>query len=217
MIAAGRSGRAGNGAGPLYFTAGAGGDASTASNDGGAGGNFVFTGGNGGNSPGGALTGAAIGGDFEIFGGNAGIGGLGGGFNLPWRHGLHHRHWRVFTVNPGAPGDSGLTGSIILANIRGAVGIGTTSPFTLLDIATSSITGNGFKAQLSLTDNNAGANLKHWLFSSESGNLYIGTSTDLYATSTSAGLTILGGAGGGTSGFVGIGTSTPGSLLQSKE
>jgi len=76
-----------------------------------------------------------------------------------------------------------------------------------------SITGNGFKAQLSLTDNNAGANLKHWLFSSESGNLYIGTSTDLYATSTSAGLTILGGAGGGTSGFVGIGTSTPGSLL----
>jgi len=49
-----RDRRAGNGAGPLYFTAGAGGDASTASNDGGAGGNFVFTGGNGGNSPGGA-------------------------------------------------------------------------------------------------------------------------------------------------------------------
>ena len=54
-----------------------------------------------------------------------------------------------------------------------------------------------------LTDSNAGANLKHWLFSSEGGNLYIGTTTDASATSSPAALTLT------NTGNIGVGTSTP--------
>lgn len=88
------------------------------------------------------------------------------------------------------------------------VGIGTTTPAWKLDIATSSAsmnTGTGF-GQLALTDSGAGANLKHWLFTSLAGNLYIGSTTDQYATSTPA-FTILG------TGSIGIGTSTPSGAL----
>ena len=84
----------------------------------------------------------------------------------------------------------------------GALSIGTTSPNKnwALDVA-------GTRPILAITDNGAGTNLKHWLFSSQGGNLYIGTSTDLYATSTPAALTML------NSGRMGLGTSSPASLL----
>ncbi|OHB19049.1 MAG: hypothetical protein A2854_00860 [Parcubacteria group bacterium RIFCSPHIGHO2_01_FULL_56_18] len=83
----------------------------------------------------------------------------------------------------------------------GNLGLGTTSPFAALQIATT--TGKN----LVLSDSGAGANLKHWLFSSMNGNLYIGTTTDVFATSSPSAFTIT------NSGNVGIGTSTPGSLF----
>ena len=79
----------------------------------------------------------------------------------------------------------------------GNLGLGTTSPFASLQIATT--TGKN----LVLTDSSAGANLKHWLFSSQGGNFYLGTTTDVFATSTPAAMTIL------SNGDFGIGTTTP--------
>jgi hypothetical protein len=86
--------------------------------------------------------------------------------------------------------------------VNGNVGIGTTSPFSTLQIATT--TGKN----LVLSDSGAGANLKHWLFSSMGGNLYVGTTTDTYATSTPSALTIT------NAGNVGIGTTNPGGKLE---
>lgn len=65
----------------------------------------------------------------------------------------------------------------------GLTGFGTTTPFALFEIASSS-NSSTFKSQLVLTDTNAGANLKHWAFTSAAGALTIGTTSDLYATST---------------------------------
>ena len=92
------------------------------------------------------------------------------------------------------------TSSIFLAQ-SGYVGIGTTTPNWLLQVA-------GTRPSLALTDTSAGTNLKHWLFSSMGGNLYIGTSTDAYATSTPSALTIL------NNGNVGIGTASPTQKLE---
>ena len=92
-------------------------------------------------------------------------------------------------------------------NQLGDVGIGTTTPNWMFQIATSSI-GTTFQGgQLALTDTNAGTNLKHWLFASMGGNLYIGTSSDAYATSSIAALTI------SSNSYVGIGTTSPGYKL----
>jgi hypothetical protein len=77
----------------------------------------------------------------------------------------------------------------------GNVGIGTTTPNWLLDIA-------GSLPSIDLSDTSAGNNLKHWLFSSMGGNLYIGTSTDAFSTSTIPALTIQ------NSGKTGIATTT---------
>lgn len=63
------------------------------------------------------------------------------------------------------------------------LGLGTTTPFTLLDVASTSASASNF-GQLALTDTNAGTNLKHWLFSSMGGSFFLGTTTDKYATST---------------------------------
>ncbi|MBU3901415.1 hypothetical protein KKF25_02115, partial [Patescibacteria group bacterium] len=62
---------------------------------------------------------------------------------------------------------------------------------------------SGTRPSLALSDSSAGANLKHWLFSSMGGNMYVGTSTDSYATSSPSALTIL------NNGNVGVGTSSP--------
>ena len=77
------------------------------------------------------------------------------------------------------------------------LGIGTTSPNWDLQIASTS------RPFLTLSDMSAGVNQKHWFFSSQGGNLYIGTSSDaLNATTTF--LTIQ-----KDTGYVGIGTVSP--------
>lgn len=93
---------------------------------------------------------------------------------------------------------------------NGNVSSGTTTPSTnwQFDIASSSaISPTTFKGQLALTDNSAGANLKHWVFTSEAGNLYVSPATDLYATSTTPAITAT------NAGNVGIGTSSPYAVL----
>ncbi len=82
-----------------------------------------------------------------------------------------------------------------------AIGIATSTPQWNLEVA-------GTRPSIAISDTGAGgANLKHWLFTSEGGNLYIGTSTDLYATTTPA-ISVIGGTGA-SSGYVGVGTSSP--------
>ncbi len=82
------------------------------------------------------------------------------------------------------------------APVSGNVGIGTSTPNQLLTVV-------GTRPSIKLSDYSAGQNLKTWLFSSMGGNLYIGTSTDAYATSTPAALTIL------NNGNVGISSTSP--------
>lgn len=59
------------------------------------------------------------------------------------------------------------------------LGIGTTTPNWPLSIASTA-------PFIAITDTNAATNRKHWLISSSDGNLYMGTSTDLFATSSPA-------------------------------
>src|SRR3989344_1025099 len=81
------------------------------------------------------------------------------------------------------------------------VGIGTTTPAWKLTVSNSATTTT--KAFIGITDELAGADLKTWTLSSQGGNLYIATSSDLYATSTTPRLTLL------SNGMLGIGTSSP--------
>lgn len=75
------------------------------------------------------------------------------------------------------------TSTTYLATLGGNVGIGTTTPNWLLDVS-------GTRPSLTLSDSSATSGFKHWLVSSMGGFLYVGTSTDLYATSSPAALTI---------------------------
>jgi hypothetical protein len=97
--------------------------------------------------------------------------------------------------------NGGQTYSVV--NNYGQFALGTTSTPWELDVATSSISNTFNNGQLGITDTNAGTNLKHWLFSSEGGNLYLGTTTDSYATTTIPVLSLL------NAGFVGVGTTSP--------
>jgi hypothetical protein len=76
------------------------------------------------------------------------------------------------------------------------VGIGTTSPAWNFEVA-------GTRPMFDLADFSAGANLKHWLMSSEGGNFYLGTSSDAYATSSLSALTVT------SNGLFGIATTSP--------
>lgn len=80
------------------------------------------------------------------------------------------------------------------------VGIGTSTPAWKLQVASATST---TKAFLAISDNNARANFKHWTISSQGGNLFFATSTDLYATSTVPALVA------SSSGAFGIGSTTP--------
>jgi hypothetical protein len=105
----------------------------------------------------------------------------------------------VATGSPSNRLGLGLYGVPSVMSITGAstVGIGTTTPWAMLQIATT--TGKN----LVLSDSGAGANLKHWMFSSQGGIFSLGTTTDAYATSSPAALTIL------SNGDMGIGSTTP--------
>lgn len=90
------------------------------------------------------------------------------------------------------------TGDILTLNSLGKLGIGTTTPNWNAQIASTT-------PFLVLSDTLGGLNAKHWFISSQNGNLYVGTSSDVYATTTY--LTILNG------GLTGIGTTSPTRLL----
>ncbi|MDO8592174.1 MAG: LamG-like jellyroll fold domain-containing protein [bacterium] len=88
-----------------------------------------------------------------------------------------------------------------LSTFGGNVGIGTTTPNWQLQVS-------GTRPSLGLSDYSAAADSKHWLLTSMAGNLYIGTSTDAYATSSPSALTIL------SNGNVGVGTTSPAYSLE---
>ena len=96
---------------------------------------------------------------------------------------------------------AGRTRAISLVS-SGDVGIGTTSPNWLLQLA-STTASNAMNGQLALTHYNASANLKHWVLASEGGNLYLATSSDALATSSVSALTIT------SNSLFGFGTTTP--------
>jgi len=100
----------------------------------------------------------------------------------------------------GTANTSGNLGERIRITSAGNLGVGTTTPNWLTQI-------NGTKPSLAISDSSASTDNKHWLFSSMGGNLYIGTTTDSYATSTPPALTVL------NNGNVGIGTTSPGDKL----
>ncbi|MEK7531845.1 MAG: hypothetical protein AAB545_02900, partial [Patescibacteria group bacterium] len=89
----------------------------------------------------------------------------------------------------------------VYPNFAWKIGIGTTTSAWQLQVA------SGTAPQLALSDPDAGADLKHWIMRSVGGNLYFATSSDAYATSTTAALTIT------KTGFVGIGNTSPASRL----
>lgn len=92
--------------------------------------------------------------------------------------------------------NAGSFGARLTINFNGNIGIGTTTPAWPLQVA-------GTRPSLAISDNGAATNFKHWLFTSEGGNLYIGTTTDVFATSTPAAISVT------NAGFVGIGSSSP--------
>ncbi|MBI5138944.1 MAG: DUF5011 domain-containing protein, partial [Candidatus Vogelbacteria bacterium] len=91
--------------------------------------------------------------------------------------------------------------SVFVIKDGGNVGIGTTTPAWKLQVAAVGA------PQLVISDTDAGLNLKHWAFTSQAGNLYIGTSTDAYATGTTQAISIQSG-GAYNTGIVAVGTST---------
>ncbi|MBI1957492.1 MAG: hypothetical protein HYS44_03500 [Candidatus Niyogibacteria bacterium] len=89
-------------------------------------------------------------------------------------------------------------GSLI---VETRLGIGTSTPNWKLQVA-------DIRPFLTLSDTSAGIDLKHWFFSSQGGNLYVGTTTDGYATTTGYQFLTMTNAG-----RLGIGTTSPYALL----
>ncbi|MBI2039047.1 MAG: hypothetical protein HYT22_02100, partial [Candidatus Niyogibacteria bacterium] len=86
------------------------------------------------------------------------------------------------------------TGNLI---VETRLGIGTSTPNWALQLA-------GTRPFLTLSDTSAGTDLKHWFFSSQGGNLYVGTTTDGYATTTGYQFLTM-----TNTGRLGIGTTSP--------
>src|SRR3990167_8008044 len=135
-------------------------------------------------------------GTLEVTGNSSLAGGLGvnGNFTLNATT-SQAQNYSIFSLN-----NATSTGSVLSALYNGKIGMGTSTPNWNLQVA-------GTRPSFALSDTAAGANLKHWLFSSMGGNLYIGTSTDAYGTSTPAALSI------SNARNIGIGTTTPYSLF----
>ena len=97
-----------------------------------------------------------------------------------------------WTSTAATPATVGADSQFFWDNTGKRLGIGTTTPAWLFHVASSSASSN--RPQFAITDTVAGVNLKHWTLASQGGNLYFATSTDLYATSTTASLSIIGAA-----------------------
>lgn len=159
----------------------------------GGGGQAVNGGSSGGASGGGA--GGTIISNNTNYGGAAGSGPYGGGGTGPQDGAsgavIVYEYTYAGTVTNGVV-ISGTTGQIpyyagsgttltatssLFITTSGNIGIGTTTPNWLLQQS-------GTRPFHVLSDSSAAANAKHWYEASEGGNFYIGTSSDLYATST---------------------------------
>jgi len=117
------------------------------------------------------------------------------------------KHWYASTT-AGSLTFGTLTDSLTTLTERlridsnGRLGIGTTTPNSLLHIA-------GATPKLTISDTGAGANLKHWFIQSIGGYLRIGTTSDALVDTTATYPFSI----NSSNGYIGIGTSSPQTLL----
>lgn len=88
-------------------------------------------------------------------------------------------------------------GNLAIAPLGGNVGIGTTTPAWKFQVA-------GTRPDFAISDSASGVGSKHILFSNRGGNLYIGTSTDLYATSTTPFISLIASTGEVATRFISV-------------
>lgn len=103
----------------------------------------------------------------------------GGGISDPFTHPTATQSATTTQMNFNA--------SPLSVTTSGSVSIGTSSSPFMLDVASTTASAT-FKPQISITDSTATAigGAKHIYLANEGGTLYIGTTTDVYATSTAA-------------------------------
>jgi membrane-associated protease RseP (regulator of RpoE activity) len=91
----------------------------------------------------------------------------------------------------------------MLIKPTGSIGVGTTTPSWLLQLASSTV------PQLVLSDPSSLTN-SHWAFRNAGGNLYLATSSgSTFATSSLSTLSIISGGANNISGLIGVGSTTP--------
>ncbi|PIR92833.1 hypothetical protein COT99_04040, partial [Candidatus Falkowbacteria bacterium CG10_big_fil_rev_8_21_14_0_10_43_10] len=92
------------------------------------------------------------------------------------------------------------TSHFVVTSGGGDIGIGTTTPNSILNIY-------GAAPKITLSDSSAGIDLKHWYLQSTGGSLYLATTSDSLIDTAAPALMV------NSSGYVGIGTTSPGRLL----